>query len=273
MVTALSRDSPIPLYYQIQQRFIELIHNGRLVPGDKLPPEESAAEQFGVSRYTLRQAFQSLAREGYAEQIRGRGFFVKEPAIPLSMAWLLVGFSDHMRRHGHVVDTTIVSTGVIECPLSTAERLEIEVDAPILFIKRLRHVDGHPLAFDLVSIPTNLAAGIESLDLRQGSLLKELKDRFGLIVVRENRELRITMPAEEVAEAFQISKRTPVFAMEGVGYSVDDDPIYFSHSLVNERRSHFTFDMILDGDLNFSPTSVAETVRVQQTGLHPQPPS
>lgn len=56
----------------------ERISAGRLAPGAKLS-EESIAEQLGVSRNTLREAFAALAGESLVDRIPHRGVFVARP--------------------------------------------------------------------------------------------------------------------------------------------------------------------------------------------------
>jgi GntR family transcriptional repressor for pyruvate dehydrogenase complex len=58
------------------------IREGRLSPGDRLPPERSLAEQFGASRVTVRDALRILEASGLIEiRVGARGgAFVTSPA-------------------------------------------------------------------------------------------------------------------------------------------------------------------------------------------------
>ena len=56
------------------------IQEGSLSPGHQVPPEAMLAEEFGVSRQTVRRAFQDLVAEGLVERTRGRGTFVRPVA-------------------------------------------------------------------------------------------------------------------------------------------------------------------------------------------------
>ena len=47
-------------------------------PGDKLPNENDLAQEFGVSRATLREAIRSLVTQGVLEVVHGRGTFVSK---------------------------------------------------------------------------------------------------------------------------------------------------------------------------------------------------
>ena len=62
----------------IAQQLEELIFSGGFADGDRLD-EVRLAEQFGVSRTPLREAFQRLAQTGLVEQIPRRGVFVRQP--------------------------------------------------------------------------------------------------------------------------------------------------------------------------------------------------
>lgn len=57
------------------------IREGRLVPGDPLPPSRDLAAQLGISRSTVTLAYERLTAEGYTEARVGAGTFVAADAI------------------------------------------------------------------------------------------------------------------------------------------------------------------------------------------------
>jgi GntR family transcriptional repressor for pyruvate dehydrogenase complex len=67
------------LYGKIVDLIREMILDGRLAVGDKLPPERALARQFGVSRNCVRQAVQALAERGILESRQGDGTYVRAP--------------------------------------------------------------------------------------------------------------------------------------------------------------------------------------------------
>ena len=69
MGSNLSQQTAERLYNQI-------VAEGRLSPGDKLPNEVDLSRELGVSRATLREAIRALAVQGVLEVQRGRGTFV-----------------------------------------------------------------------------------------------------------------------------------------------------------------------------------------------------
>jgi GntR family transcriptional repressor for pyruvate dehydrogenase complex len=61
---------------EIVNQIKSLISQGRLKPGDRLPPERELIKQFGVSRPSLREALRSLITMGFLE-IKAKKTFVK----------------------------------------------------------------------------------------------------------------------------------------------------------------------------------------------------
>lgn len=70
---------------KIVTQLIALIGEGRLAPGDKLPPERELIAQLGVGRSSLREALSILEALGYVEVRSRKGVFVKglDPSLAL----------------------------------------------------------------------------------------------------------------------------------------------------------------------------------------------
>ena len=64
---------------EIVNQIKTLIGEGRLKPGDRLPPERDLIKDFGVSRPSLREALNTLAAMGFLE-LKGRRTFIKSVA-------------------------------------------------------------------------------------------------------------------------------------------------------------------------------------------------
>lgn len=64
-------------YLQIVDQIRDLIVEGKLKRGDKLPPERILAQQFGASRAVIREALSALEVLGVIECRRGQGDFIK----------------------------------------------------------------------------------------------------------------------------------------------------------------------------------------------------
>jgi GntR family transcriptional repressor for pyruvate dehydrogenase complex len=81
------------IYEHIVEQIQALIGEGKLRPGDQLPPERALAETFKVSRTSVREALRALEMSGFIEGRQGGGTFVRAPSAsdlvqPLASALL-----------------------------------------------------------------------------------------------------------------------------------------------------------------------------------------
>jgi GntR family transcriptional repressor for pyruvate dehydrogenase complex len=109
------------LYQGIVSQIEGLLERGEIKAGDQLPPERSLAEQFQVSRASVREALRSLELLGIVETRPGGGTFVRQ-----------VGRDDVSKpltsliARGHTVRDVIEVRGLLEPAIAAraAERIE-----------------------------------------------------------------------------------------------------------------------------------------------------
>lgn len=98
---------------------------GRLVPGDKLPPEREIAAALGVSRSSVRDALFELSFKGLIDRRRARGTSIRTPSADVA---LLRGALDGDERNMlDIVDLRrIVEPAVCQRAAERATRAEID---------------------------------------------------------------------------------------------------------------------------------------------------
>ncbi|MEJ8813007.1 GntR family transcriptional regulator [Variovorax ureilyticus] len=84
--------NPQRIFQEVANQLRRLISEGKLRPGDKLPPERELAKRFGVSRNTMREALRALELSGLIELRLGAtgGAFV----LPGSSNAVVAGMRD-----------------------------------------------------------------------------------------------------------------------------------------------------------------------------------
>ena len=76
-------------YQRLSERLRRFMAEERFQSGDRLPPERTLAENFEVSRSSIRKAIQMLADKGLLESRQGDGTYVRAPDMePLKNAIL-----------------------------------------------------------------------------------------------------------------------------------------------------------------------------------------
>ncbi len=69
------------VYAEVAAQIQRLVADGRLKPGDRLPPERELAEVFGVSRTSVRDAIRVLETQGLVEARHGEGTVIRQVPI------------------------------------------------------------------------------------------------------------------------------------------------------------------------------------------------
>lgn len=100
-----------------------LLDRGELHPGDQLPPERALAEQFQVSRASVREALRSLELLGIVETRAGGGTFVRR-MVPEDLARPL----SNLITRGHTLTDVIEVRGLIEPAIAASAAKRIRPD-------------------------------------------------------------------------------------------------------------------------------------------------
>lgn len=121
-------------YTAIIERIRDMIVCGELAPGDRLPPERKLAEAFGVSRNSLRQAFQALAERKIIESRQGDGTYLLATleAFPQSDAIFDTitaqsGFIRDILEFRHLMEPQIAALAASRIEPAALDRLKILV--------------------------------------------------------------------------------------------------------------------------------------------------
>jgi GntR family transcriptional repressor for pyruvate dehydrogenase complex len=69
------------IYEEIVRQVKQLIAEGKLKSGDRLPPERDLAEKFMVSRTSVREALRALQSRGLVEIRAGEGAFIRDISV------------------------------------------------------------------------------------------------------------------------------------------------------------------------------------------------
>ncbi|REE98776.1 GntR family transcriptional regulator [Thermomonospora umbrina] len=134
---------PDPLHRQVAAYIKTLIETGVWPPGGRLKAELRLAEDFTVSRGTLKKALAILVSEGLITQVHGRGTFVSVP--PAAPRDDLVHAIEAFTGDGEGAETVQLSTYHTTMPEEVAQALESAPGAPVVKITALRRDQDGPL--------------------------------------------------------------------------------------------------------------------------------
>lgn len=82
LALTVDRGSRVPLAVQLRNSLRQLVRNGTLLPGVRVPSTRQLALDIGVSRSVAVEAYEQLTAEGYLESRRGSGTVVSTGSQP-----------------------------------------------------------------------------------------------------------------------------------------------------------------------------------------------
>lgn len=227
----------LPAHAQIERWLMEQITLGTVATGERLPAERDLAAALRVSRMTLRQALDGLARRGVLVRLPGRagGAFVAEPKIDCDLTGV-AGFTEQMRRARRTAGAVVISARTGGAHHEVAAALRLPPRASVYEVVRVRSADGAALALERSWFPAGLFPGL--LDHPLDGSLYDLFDRgYGLAPHTAVEYLEPVTAEASDAAALGVAAGTALMSIERTAYSVAGLPVEFA-------RDHYRADRV-----------------------------
>ena len=242
-MTRVDRNSPIPAYYQIALDLRNRISKQEWEVGQSISPETELAQEYGVSRVTVRQALAELVKDGILERRQGSGTFVSQDPIPLvhdlSLPQILAG---RLRQKGLVTSSRIIEAQTFPDPLpQVQEKLRISETTPIAYLKRILLIGNKPTALNRSWFSSILCPGITEQELIDHSLSKTLQCRYGLVPAYADNWLEVIRGSQETARLLESVLDMPMILLSSVSYLSDGTPLEYSTTEWLGDRVRFNF--------------------------------
>lgn len=221
----------------VEQRVKELIAGGGLGEDGRLPAERDLAEQFGVSRTTVRQVLDRLEHEGSVYRRRGRtgGTFVNRPRVDIDFGYL-AGIPAYLRAQGFRPGAHVVSARMIPADDTTASALRIPAGTLVYEVVRIRLADEVRISLENARIPVSLAPDLLSQPL-DDSIYDLLINRYGVTCVKAVERMVAVLADAEQSRLLGIKIGDPLMAIERVAFDLDDQPVEYSTDLFRGDRT------------------------------------
>lgn len=209
--------SPVPYYAQICELLRERILAGEWTPGTRIPTESEVCESYEVSRITVRQAMALLVRDGLLVRSRGRGTFVREPqltAAPRSVS----SFSDELATLGLKPGSRILGMTAVLADDTVATEMNLDVDTPMLGIRRLRTADGRPIGVQHTLVVAARFPGLLDVLGDEMSLYEIMRARYGIVATGATEVFRAAAIGRDEAKLLECKSGLPGFHVTRVTF-------------------------------------------------------
>lgn len=222
----------LPVHQQIGEMLIREIAAGRMVDGEKLPPEREMAAELGVAVGTLRKALADLEEKGLLERVQGSGNYVRSRP---DVASVYAMFRLELVEGGGLPTANVLSVA----------RLSKEPGMPPFGsgveghrIRRLRSLGGRPAAVEEIWLDASYAPTLTAEDLSE-SLYLHYRKVLGFWIARaEDRVGVAAVPAWAPAE-FGLAPGAPAGFIERIGWTQDGMSAEFSRTWFDHNIARY----------------------------------
>jgi len=237
----LDKHNPLPLYAQLADSLRDRIHSRRYAPGEQLPTERDLMAEYQVSRNTVRQAIDSLTKDGLVLRQHGYGTYVS--GLSQKFHYKLDAFYENidlLRRAGYQqIDVRLASVETIPCPKHIQQALQL-TDAA-----RMTCFTKHFITEDGTAMFTRdyLIAPVEDSKMQideEQAYLDFLEERTQQRVEYVLLDILPVAAEGEIAAAFDCPAGTPLLLCEELFLDRSQtQPIAFGQNYLHPSMSSF----------------------------------
>jgi len=232
---ALDSGSFVPYYEQIVDRVRTLLKENKIREGQTFCSEGDVARALAISKMPVRQAFQKLRSEGLLIIAKGKRPVVGSGRVPWNFQQLR-GFSEEMRRRGLVPAAKVLSLKIEAPELEVAQALKLAPGESVYSAKRLRSVNGDPVAVVTSYLPARIFTGIDKQDLEKQSLYDIMERVYKRQLQRAEEIIGAVTAGDEEARVLQTVAGSALLSIRETTYDVQGVAIEYSVSLLRGDR-------------------------------------
>jgi len=236
----LDKSSPIPLYHQLKEILKEYVSHQ--FPDTLIPSEPELVLHFSISRPTVRQAIAELVNEGLVYKTHGKGTFVKAKKLQRNFGDWHGSLTEEIRHLGMQPSTSVLECTDIICDATISKKFDIEIGTPMIFLRRVRYVDGYPILLVHSYLPPTLLPNFHSKTLTNRSLHELLTTDYGLTIKMTRRLLEAVAASNELATYLKLAVGSPLQYFRNTVFLETKEVIEYSEGWYRGDAVSFTFE-------------------------------
>ena len=203
----------LPQYRKLYEILRRQILSGLYAEGSLLPSENELCRLHGITRPTVRQALDTLLRDGLIIKKQGKGSIVRKPLQNIG----ILSISGTASAIGvQYLKTVILQKPVIKSwpPEFPFELSETEREAGCVYMERLRYVDNEPLFYDINHLPNLYIPRLTRHSFENKSLFEILRKHYGIEIKGGEQKLKAILPDDKIRDLLCLQQGQPVLYME-----------------------------------------------------------
>lgn len=222
----------LPIYQQVSELLIREIAAGRLLDGQRLPPERAMAAEHGVTVRTLRKALAELTRRGLLDRRQGSGNYVR---VNDDVRSIYSMFRLELSEGGGLPTARLLSLEAHDRPAGLPA--DFGAIAGATRIRRLRLLNGIAVAVEEIWLDGRFGT-LKTEDLSD-SLYQTYRGKLGFWITRASDQVGLGEAPIWSPEGFDPRPGATVGFVERLSWAQADAPVEFSRTWFDPVRARY----------------------------------
>lgn len=238
-----------------QARYLELADELRtaVLRGDfsakqSFPTESVLCKQYGVSRFTVREALRKLTQEGLIQRRRGSGTVVKPASARAGTLHQPLSNVGEILQYAQGTTIAFEQLESKEVDADIAEKTDMYPAGKWFVFRGVRTAEGrtHPIALTLAWIHPDLSDAVAKFENGSPTLFGQIEQYAGRSVNRVTQDIQAVKATKEVADSLGLEEDDPVLLILRCYFDRKDQLFEISASYHPGER--FTYSMHIEVD-------------------------
>jgi GntR family transcriptional regulator len=227
-----------PLHERLVNQLRERIRTS-MEPHSQIPAERDLAQEYGVSRNTVRAALAKLEMMGLIYRRRGRGTFVANPLSEPTDLSDTYSFTEQMLDQGRDPYSQVIYLQNFPATDYIAEQLQIPAGTPTYKLKRLRCADGVPLMVERTFLPGDRFPKISAREVETEGLYQLMLRKYDAPIADAKEAFFASLMPDKDAELLQVPLGSPSLNVQRTSTGLNGEIVEFTLSVT--RADQFVY--------------------------------
>ncbi|WP_251716498.1 GntR family transcriptional regulator [Lactobacillus agrestimuris] len=229
------------VYRKVMQDIKNKILNNEY-PEMRLPDERSLAEEYSVSRSSMKRALGVLEQAGIVFKKRGSGTFINPLYLKNKALFRYdgsnLGLTDSFKVPGKKQTIKLIDFKVVKASKGIAQDLFLNSNDFVYEFKRLRLLDDQPFLIETGYLPIKIVPELTP-EILQRSLFNYLEEQQNKAVTKSFLNITVQPSSLEDQSLMKLRDTEPVGVMDGIFFLDDGTPFEVSNMRVHYEYMRF----------------------------------
>ena len=211
-------------------------------PEMRLPDERSLAEEYSVSRSSMKRALGVLEQAGIVFKKRGSGTFINPLYLKNKALFRYdgsnLGLTDSFKVPGKKQTIKLIDFKVVKASKGIAQDLFLNSNDFVYEFKRLRLLDDQPFLIETGYLPIKIVPELTP-EILQRSLFNYLEEQQSKAVTKSFLNITVQPSSLEDQSLMKLRDIEPVGVMDGIFFLDDGTPFEVSNMRVHYEYMRF----------------------------------